>query len=235
MAVLVALIGAVLAGLYVISVKKLPAAWSELVPALMMVGWPRSKVRSVTTAPRLRGRLISSCRHRFRGGRDEANQKILKMYKNGNRLQASLNAYSEQYSENQAAELEEIAKVLSVPPTRFGFSCYDPVQSKSLKRLAGYLRSPPTLQIKSIQDYSGPNAAKVAIMSLWRWTIAGTTGTEMQDLQAIGLEEEYVSSKLRGNDFLALFLTILVDSGIFILTVSRPKRHFAMNQRPVLG
>jgi hypothetical protein len=144
----------------------------------------------------------------------------------GNNLETNFNSLSQNSAAAFGAELTAIGNGLNVPPGQAGFTCYNTKQSASIAALVRAVDQPPVLQITHFHVAIGADATKFAILKLWRWALGGVWPNAFRDMQATGLEEDTASSGLHGNDFIALFVTILTDFSIFLVSLFKARTDF---------
>jgi len=137
----------------------------------------------------------------------------------------SIAARSNELGASYAAEMRALASVVSIPPGKAGFSCYDPTLAERLRQAADQADEPVVLNLRTAEFTEGPAGVANAIRQLW--TNIGAYLSGLIELVASGfaLPENGADSApagLTGRDLIALLAAIGVDLGLFALMVLNP-------------
>ena len=133
---------------------------------------------------------------------------------------------SNELGASYAAEMRALANVVSIPPGKAGFSCYDPTLAERLRQAADQADDPVVLNLRTAEFTEGPAGVANAIKLLW--TNIGAYLSGLIDLVASGftLPENgnggAPGGGITGRDLIALLAAIGVDFGLFALMVLNP-------------
>jgi len=137
----------------------------------------------------------------------------------------SIAARSNELGASYAAEMRALASVVSIPPGKAGFSCYDPTLAERLRQAADQADEPVVLNLRTAEFTEGPAGVANAIRQLW--TNIGAYLSGLIDFVGSGFTlpengAEPAPAGLTGRDLIALLAAIGVDLGLFALMVLNP-------------
>ncbi len=138
----------------------------------------------------------------------------------------SIAARSNELGASYAAEMRALASVVSIPPGKAGFSCYDPTLAERLRQAADQADEPVVLNLRTAEFTEGPAGVANAIRQLW--TNIGAYLSGLIDLVGSGFQTPEDGAPLApgggitGRDLIALLAAIGVDLGLFALMVLNP-------------
>ena len=137
----------------------------------------------------------------------------------------SIAARSNESGASYAAEMRALANVVSIPPGRAGFSCYDPTLAERLRQAADQADEPVVLDLRTAEFTEGPAGVANAIRLLW--TNIGAYLSGLIDFVGSGFAvpetgADPAPAGLTGRDLIALLAAIGVDLGLFALMVLNP-------------
>ncbi len=137
----------------------------------------------------------------------------------------SIAARSNELGASYAAEMRALANVVSIPPGRAGFSCYDPTLAERLRQAADQADEPVVLDLRTAEFTEGPAGVANAIRLLW--TNIGAYLSGLIDFVGSGFTlpengADPAPAGLTGRDLIALLAAIGVDLGLFALMVLNP-------------
>ncbi len=138
----------------------------------------------------------------------------------------SIAARSNELGASYAAEMRALANVVSIPPGRAGFSCYDPTLAERLRQAADQADEPVVLDLRTAEFTEGPAGVANAIRLLW--TNIGAYMSGLIDYIGNGFavpdngNGAASVTGLTGRDLIALLAAIGVDLGLFALMVLNP-------------
>lgn len=138
----------------------------------------------------------------------------------------SIAARSNELGASYAAEMRALANVVSIPPGKAGFSCYDPTLAERLRQAAEQADQPVVLDLRTAEFTEGPAGVANAIRLLW--TNIGAYLSGLIDFVASGFqlpedgEPVAPGGGITGRDLIALLAAIGVDLGLFALMVLNP-------------
>ncbi|RIA55156.1 hypothetical protein [Dichotomicrobium thermohalophilum] len=138
----------------------------------------------------------------------------------------SIAARSNELGASYAAEMRALANVVSIPPGKAGFSCYDPTLADRLRQAADQADEPVVLDLRTAEFTEGPAGVANAIRLLW--TNIGAYLSGLIDFVGSGFQLPEDGAPLApgggitGRDLIALLAAIGVDLGLFALMVLNP-------------
>jgi len=138
----------------------------------------------------------------------------------------SIASRSNELGASYAAEMRALANVVSIPPGKAGFSCYDPTLAERLRKAADQADEPVVLDLRTAEFTEGPAGVANAIRLLW--TNIGAYLSGLIDFVGSGFQTggdgETITpgSGITGRDLIALLAAIGVDLGLFALMVLNP-------------
>jgi len=139
----------------------------------------------------------------------------------------SIAARSNELGASTAAEMRALANVVSIPPGKAGFSCYDPTLAERLRQAADQADEPVVLNLRTAEFTEGPAGVANAIKNLW--TNIGAYLGGLVDLAGNGFQTPEGGTGaptpgggITGRDLIALLAAIGVDLGLFALMVLNP-------------
>ncbi len=133
-------------------------------------------------------------------------------------------ARSNALGHSTASEMRALAKVVSIPPGKLGFSCYDPTLAQRLEQAADQAAQPAVLKLREAAFTEGPAGVANAVKNLW--TNIGSYLSGLVGYIASGGKianfKTASGEPITGRDLIALLATIGVDFGLLVLTVLNP-------------
>ncbi len=138
----------------------------------------------------------------------------------------SIASRSNELGASYAAEMRALASVVSIPPGKAGFSCYDPTLAERLRQAADQADEPVVLDLRTAEFTEGPAGVANAIKLLW--TNIGAYLSGLIDLIGNGFSAPENGNGaapvagITGRDLIALLAAIGVDLGLFALMVLNP-------------
>lgn len=134
-------------------------------------------------------------------------------------------ARSNELGQSTASEMRALAEVVSVPPGKVGFSCYDPTLATRLRQAADQAGQPVSLDLRTAEFTEGPAGVANAVKNLWSnlgSNIAGAVRFALNGFQTPeGVAE---GGSISGRDMIALLATIGIDLGLFVLAALNPPK-----------
>lgn len=133
---------------------------------------------------------------------------------------------SNEFGVSNANEMRALADVLSIEPSKAGFSCYDPTLAQRLREAATQAAQSAELHLPEASFSEGPAGVANAIKRLWANIGAYSLGL----LHFIGSGGETVhqtasGEPITGRDVIALLATIGVDFGILAMALLNPPKY----------
>jgi len=139
----------------------------------------------------------------------------------------SIAARSNELGASVAAEMRALANVVSIPPGKAGFSCYDPTLAERLRQAADQADEPVVLDLRTAAYTEGPAGVANAIKLMW--SNIGAYLSSLIDFIASGFkypeaseDEAMPGAGITGRDLIALLAAIGVDFGLLALMVLNP-------------
>lgn len=136
----------------------------------------------------------------------------------------SIAARSNELGKSTAAEMRALAQVVSTPPDRPGFTCYDPTLAQRLLQAADQSDQPAQLKLREAAFSEGPAGVANAIKNLWQ--NIGAYGSSLWRYVISGgevpLSHTAGGEPITGRDLIALLATIGIDLGLLALTALNP-------------
>ncbi len=136
-------------------------------------------------------------------------------------------ARSNELGTSTASEMRALADIVSVPPGKVGFSCYDPTLATRLKQAADQAGQPVRLDLRQAEFTEGPAGVANAVKNLWQSIgggIAHGITSAFNGFQATETDGAGAGVGLSGRDLIALLATLGIDLGLFALTALNPPR-----------
>ncbi len=133
---------------------------------------------------------------------------------------------SNELGSSTAAQMRALAEVVSVPPGKVGFSCYDPTLAQRLNQAADQADQPVNLQLRTAEFTEGPAGVANAVKRLWE-NIGSYIGG-LFAYMASGFDSSFTftggGEPITGRDMIALLATLGIDLGLFVLAVLNPPK-----------
>jgi hypothetical protein len=133
-------------------------------------------------------------------------------------------ARSNALGQSMATEMRALAKVVSIPPGKVGFSCYDPTLAQRLTQAADQAGEPAVLNLREAAFNEGPAGVANAIKRLW--SNIGTYVSSLVSYIVSGGKDTGKKTEegtpITGRDLIALLATIGIDLGLFVLVILNP-------------
>ncbi|MEL7049226.1 MAG: hypothetical protein AAFO75_09760, partial [Pseudomonadota bacterium] len=132
---------------------------------------------------------------------------------------------SNELGTSTASEMRALAQVVSVPPGKVGFSCYDPTLAQRLNGAAEQASRPVVLELRAAEFTEGPAGVANAVKNLWQnigSNIAGAVRFALNGFQSP--EGTEASAGISGRDMIALLATLGIDLGLFVLAALNPPK-----------
>lgn len=133
-------------------------------------------------------------------------------------------ARSNEFGKSNAAEMRALAKTVLIPPTRPGFSCYDPTLAERLNQAADQADQPAEIKLREAAFSEGPAGVANAVKSLWR--NIGAYASSLVAYVGSGFQRPFSHTSdgdpITGRDLIALLATIGVDLGLLALAILNP-------------
>lgn len=131
---------------------------------------------------------------------------------------------SDELGKSTASEMRALAEVVSIPPGKAGFSCYDPTLAQRLRQAADQAGQPTDLELRVASFNEGPAGVANAIKNLW--SNIGAYSSGLFNYVVSGGEESYSQTAsgqpITGRDLIALLASVGIDLGLFALMVLNP-------------
>lgn len=131
---------------------------------------------------------------------------------------------SNELGKSVATEMRALAEVVSIPPGKAGFSCYDPTLAQRLRQAADQADEPANLDLRVASFNEGPAGVANAIKNLW--SNIGAYSSSLFNYVISGGEQAYSQTEngqpITGRDLIALLASIGIDLGLFVLMVLNP-------------
>jgi hypothetical protein len=134
----------------------------------------------------------------------------------------SIAARSNELGKSTAAEMRALAKSLSIPPDKPGFSCYDETLAQRLTQAADQAEQPAELKLREAVFSEGPAGVANAVKNLWK--NIGTYSSALVSYIFTGSSGGHLDSgePITGRDMIALLATIGIDLGLLVLAILNP-------------
>lgn len=139
-------------------------------------------------------------------------------------------ARSNELGTSTATEMRALAEIVSVPPGKVGFSCYDPTLATRLTQAADQAGQPVSLDLRQAEFTEGPAGVANAVKNLWQSIGAGVAGWVNYALNGFSSGNPTAAGAdasgggISGRDLIALLATLGIDLGLFALTALNPPR-----------
>lgn len=133
-------------------------------------------------------------------------------------------ARSNELGKSTAAEMRALSAVVSIPPGKPGFSCYDPTLAQRLAQTAAQAEEPAVLNLRDAAFTEGPAGVANAVKNLW--SNIGTYVASIPKAVMSGKDETAATTDdgrpITGRDLIALLATFGVDLGLLALALINP-------------
>lgn len=136
----------------------------------------------------------------------------------------SIAARSNELGKSTAAEMRALSAVVSIPPGKPGFSCYDPTLAQRLTQAADQAAEPAVLNLRDAAFTEGPAGVANAVKNLW-----SNIGTYLVSIPAAFTQDRDATAAttddgrpITGRDLIALLATLGVDLGLLALALINP-------------
>jgi hypothetical protein len=136
----------------------------------------------------------------------------------------SIAARSNELGKSTAAEMRALAKSVSIPPNRPGFSCFDPTLADRLEQAANQADQPAEIKLREAAFSEGPAGVANAVKNLWK--NIGAYSSSLLSYVGSGFQRPFSHTTegdpITGRDLIALLATIGVDLGLLALAILNP-------------
>ncbi|MEO1543064.1 MAG: hypothetical protein AAFR75_03475 [Pseudomonadota bacterium] len=124
-----------------------------------------------------------------------------------------------------ASEMRSLAQVVSVPPGKVGFSCFDPTLAQRLKQAADQANQPVELELRTAEFTEGPAGVANAVKNLWQNIGSNIAGAVQFALNGFKSPDGAAAGDgISGRDMIALLATLGIDLGLFVLAALNPPK-----------
>jgi hypothetical protein len=159
------------------------------------------------------------------GGSIEDRQKAFEAKASDIRGKArSIAARSNELGKSTAAEMRALAKTVTIPPGRPGFSCFDPTLAERLEQAANQADQPAEIKLREAAFSEGPAGVANAVKNLWK--NIGAYSSSLVAYIGSGFQRPFSHTvegdPITGRDLIALLATIGVDLGLLALAILNP-------------